>query len=315
MKLDLFLALPIIAPLLLFCTASRAGTPSADQPVKVAEGCEFPEGPAWDGKGKVYFSNCNSDYVSTVDLAGKVEKKWMSAGESGTDSFQKTNGMAFHKDGSLYVCDFGRGAVVRIHPDKKSTVVAQKFDGKPIDKPNDLAFHRNGSLYFTCPKFKKDDPTDWVYRLSTNTGVLTRVAGNMSSPNGLAFSPDGRWLYVCESQKNRIVRFAVKGDGTLGALEAFIDLSFDGAGDPDGMAIDSKGNLWITHYGRHTVLICSSEGKHLKTIALPHTQDGGPTNIEFAGKDLKTVYITDPGDNCVWKMTSDVPGAKLFESP
>jgi sugar lactone lactonase YvrE len=63
------------------------------------------------------------------------------------------------------------------------------------------------------------------------------------------------------------------------------------------------------------VLICSSEGKHLKTIALPHTQDGGPTNIEFAGKDLKTVYITDPGDNCVWKMMSDVPGAKLFESP
>ena len=297
---------------------AKEGTrPMEPEPIKVASDLKFPEGPAYDGKGNLYCSNCNADYITKVTADGQVSVPYRANPNGDTPfTFKKTNGMTFFRDGSLFACDFARNAVIRIHPDGTQEIYADNFEGHPLAQPNDLAFDSHGNLYFTAPGGSgKDHPIGPIYRVEHGTRKVTKVADGMAYPNGLAFTADGKHLYVCESQHNRIVRFPVHADGTLGALEPFADLSSDGPGEPDGMAVDVKGNLWIAHYGAHTLLIVNTHGKIVHTFRLPHEQDGGPTNIEFAGRDLRTVYITDPGANALWKLHSDTPGLPLFSAP
>jgi gluconolactonase len=317
-KTSLLAAGVVPVVLLVLGTALSAATAVKDtEPIKVCDGLEFPEGPAYDGRGNLYVSNCNSDYITKVAADGTVTRKWMTA-SAGKEplTYQKTNGMAFYKDGSLFACDFGRKAIIRIHPSKRCEVYADKCDTHPFKGPNDLAFDRRGNLYFTDPTGSgRKSPIGCLYMAEAGTRKVRKLADGMAFPNGVAFSPDGKRLYVCESQYNRILRFPVKADGTLGKKEAFVDLSPAGQGEPDGMAVDSKGRLWITHYGAHQVVIVDSGGKIERTIKLPYKHGGGPTNIEFAGPDMKNVYITDPGDDCLWKMQSDVAGLPLFSAP
>ena len=286
--------------------------------VKVAGDLQFPEGPAYDGKGNIYCSNCNADYITKVTAAGQISVPYRATKDGDTPfTFKKTNGMTFYSDGSLFVCDFGRNIVIQIHPDGRQEIYADQCDGKPFKGPNDLAFDPHGNLYFTDPAGSDEkNPVGALYRVEHGTRKVTKVADGMGFPNGLAFTADASHLYVCESSFNRILRFDVHPDGTLGKAAPFADLSPDGAGAPDGMALDAKGNLWITHYGRHTVLIVDTSGEIAHTIRLPYKkQDDGPTNIEFAGSDLKTVYVTDPGDDALWKFHSDTPGLALFCAP
>ncbi|HXG25049.1 MAG TPA: SMP-30/gluconolactonase/LRE family protein [Chthonomonadales bacterium] len=317
MKTELLAMVTILLASLLISAFSTVADGEVEPTLqKVCDGAEFPEGPAYDGKGNLYFSNCGGDYITRVSADGTVTRKWMTAAEAGPNGFKKTNGMAFYKDGSLFVCDFQRNAIIRIYPDRHCEMVIDRFEGKPLTGPNDLAFDPHGNLYFTAPGgSNKENPIGVLYRLELATRKLTKVADGMAFPNGLAFTADAKHLYVCESWHDRILRFAVRSDGTLGPKEVFADLSPDGPGQPDGMAVDAKGNLWVTHYGRHTVLVVNSKGKIVRTIRLPHTQEGGPTNIEFAGRDMKSVYITDPGANALWKMRSDTPGLPLFCAP
>jgi len=285
--------------------------------VRVCEGLQFPEGPAWDGEGAVYVSNCSEDYITRVGQDGNIQRKWLQASSTETPlTFKKTNGMAFAKDGSLFACDHGRNAIIRIRPDRTCEIWADACAEVPFHGPNDLAFDRAGNLYFTDPKDSGlKNPIGAVYRVAHDSRTVCRVAGGMAFPNGLAFTADGNYLYVCESQRNRIVRFAVHKDGTLGPLVPFADLSPDGPGEPDGMAVDEAGRLWIAHYAAHTVLVVDTEGKIVRTIRLPHTKDQGPTNIEFGGADMRDAYVTDPGSDALWKLRSDVAGLRLFGTP
>ncbi|MGQ9807661.1 MAG: SMP-30/gluconolactonase/LRE family protein [Armatimonadota bacterium] len=287
---------------------------------KVCGDLKFPEGPAWDGKGTLYFSNCSVDTISRLGPDGAFTFEWMKGSESPEKSpFRKTNGITVHRDGSLFICDYGLNAIVRVDPQtKKGEVYADRCDGEPFKGPNDLAFDPAGNLYFTDPVGSgRDNPVGCVYRVEAGTRKVTRVATGMAFPNGLAFTADGGYLYVCESQQNRIVRFPVKRDGSLGKMEPFADLSPNGPGEPDGMAVDSLGRLWVTHFGAHSVLIIEPDGRIVHRIEVPHTEGNGygPTNIEFAGPDLRTVYITDPGSAALFRMRSEVPGLPLFCSP
>lgn len=286
----------------------------------VAENLEFPEGPAWDGKGNLYVSNCQGKFITRVPAEGKVDLKWMSASEDGEPfTWKMTNGMTVYRDGSIFACDSERNVIIRMDPKtKKCEVYADSCEGQPFKGPNDLAFDPQGNLYFTDPVGSgRNNPVGAIYRVDGKTQKVSRVAEGLAFPNGLAFTADGKTLYLCESQYNRIVKFKVNPDGTLGQLEEFADLSPDGPGEPDGMAVDVKGNLWITHFGAHTVLVVNPKGEIIRTIPVPHTKNNGhgPTNIEFAGEDLKTVYITDPGSAALFMMKSDVAGLPLFCSP
>ena len=313
----------ILLGLAAICIGGNGMTTSVDSsisitpPVRVASDLVFPEGPAYDGKDAIYVSNCNSDYITKVSLKGEVSVPYRASAGDEPFTFKKSNGMTFYKDGSLWITDFGRNAILRMLPGGKQELIVDHFEGKPLEGPNDLAFDPVGNLYFTCPNGSdKEHPTGPLYRLDHKTKKLTKVADGMGFPNGLAFTSDAKYLYVCESSFNRMLRYTVQKDGSLKDKTVFCDLSSNGDGAPDGMAIDSMGNLWVAHYGQHSVLIISSEGKITQRIAIPFTKKGdGPTNIEFAGKDLKRVYVTDPGSDALWVFDSSVGGLPLFCAP
>lgn len=292
----------------LCCCASEASPLE-----KVCGSLSFPEGPAWDGHGSLYFSQCNLPAISVVDASGEFTIDWTAGGHKCWD---KTNGMTFTKDGSLFVCDHGLNVILKVVAGKSCDVYADNCEGEKFKGPNDLAFDPGGNLYFTDPVGSTlANPIGCLFRVEKKTRKVSKVADGMAFPNGLAFTKDAKSLFVCESQKNRILKFDVKKDGSLGVPQQFADLSPAGKGEPDGMAVDRDGNLWVAHFGNHKVLCVSPEGKIIGTIAVPHENDWGPTNVEFGGKDYKTLYITDAGSCAVFKTTVKVAGLRLFSAP
>ena len=279
------------------------------QPVKVGDGLKAPEGPAYDGQGNVVVSNTGADYVTRFDAEGHAEILWKASASAFT--FQKTNGMTYYRDGSLFVCDFGRKAIIRILPNGTQLLYADQYEGQSFKGPNDLAFDPQGNLYFTDPKGSDaENPTGAIYRVAEGSQRVTRVAEGLAFPNGIAFTRDARTLYVAESKTFSIVKFQVKADGTLGPKSTFARLpsSFD----PDGIAFDVAGNLWVAQYGSGAVHQFDAEGRLIRTIHLPGKDI---TNLEFAGRDLKTLYITEEDTGTLYRMRVKTPGVPLFSAP
>ena len=160
---------------------------------KVADNLVFPEGPAWNGKDALFFSNCHGGFISRLDEKGC--EVWLRAQEE-PFLFTKTNGMTFGKDGALYACDFGRKAILRFDVEKKtSTVYAELTDGKKLNGPNDLAFDAKGNLYFSDPgKYSRTERNGGVYRVAAGTKKLELMKDDLGFPNGLCFTKDGRTL-------------------------------------------------------------------------------------------------------------------------
>lgn len=274
---------------------------------KVADGLSFPEGPAWDGKDTLYVSNCNGDWITKIGPEG--------AGvflRASTEpfTFQKTNGLTVFGDGTLFACDFGEGAIVKLSPEGQSEVYAGDFGGQRFRRPNDLAFDPEGNLYFTDPNaYRGENPDGTLYRVAAETREVTPVATGLAFPNGLAFSADAKQLYVCESALHRIVRFDVRTEGGLAKPEVFAELP---GGDPDGINFDRAGRLYVAHFGGGAVWVFSPEGRLEHKIPLPGKK---PSNVEFAGEDLRTLYITECETNAVYRLRVETPGLPLFSSP
>ena len=202
--------------------------------------------------------------------------------------------MAEAPDGSVWMVQHTNRQIVKIAPDHTMTPVVSKFEGKRFNSPNDLVFAKDGSMYFTdppygLPKFDDDPskelPFNGVFKLKD--GKLQVIITDMTRPNGLAFSPDEKTLYVANSDEKYRVwnRYDVQADGTVknGSVFANVSSSPD-SGLPDGMKIDSRGNIWAT--GPGGVWVFTPEGKHLGTIKLPEQ----PANCAW-GDDWKTLYM------------------------
>lgn len=274
---------------------------------KVYHGMNFPEGPAWDGKGNLYVSNCYGGWIARIS-AQKTDTFVTAA--SKPYSLEKTNGLTVYKDGNIYACEYGKGAILRFSPDGKCEPVCEGYMGTKFNRPNDLAFDRSGNLYFTDPKSYDVNNLDGIiYMIPVGKSEAVQVIKGLGFPNGIAFSPDGKFLFVCESAKQRILRFPVFNNGKFGDLQVFAELP---GGDPDGIAFDSKGNLYVAHFGGAAVYVFSPEGKQLRKIPAPGKK---PSNLEFAGNDLKTLYLTEDETNSVYKTTVEIPGSALFSSP
>lgn len=275
--------------------------------IRVLEGQQFPEGPAWDGRSRLFSSNCRGDWISVV---GPDSQYVFLRASAQPFTFGQTNGLTFFRDGSLYACDFGIGAIVRISMDGKSQIVAPGYQGKRFNRPNDLAFDCAGNLYFTDPnQYDRSNPDGVVYRLDHRSRDVTPAAVGLAFPNGLAFSADGLWLYVCESAFERVVKFRVDADGSLTDRSTFIELP---GGDPDGIAFDRKGRLFIAHFGGGAVYVVDARGKIVEKIILPGKK---PSNVEFGDADLKSLYITEDESNAIYKLRLRTPGLKLFCAP
>ena len=279
----------------------------------LAGGFDWAEGPVWISR--------DGGYLLCSDIPKNSIIKWQEG--KGKSVFLKpsgytgkgdrlrepgSNGLTLDPQGRLVVCDHGDRRVYRLEKDGKTkTTLADRYEGKRFNSPNDLVYKSNGDLYFTDPPYglmvkgSEDFPGQeldfcGVYRLSKN-GTLTLLTKEMSRPNGLAFSPDEKILYVANSDPDKAVwmAFDVRDDGTLGTGRVFFDATKSvrskKPGLPDGMKVDRRGNLFAT--GPGGVLVFAPDGTHLGTIAT-----GVPTANCAWGNDGSVLYVTADKDLC-----------------
>lgn len=314
LKRSALIAVCLIALVLSGCAKKSEQPSSADNldklPIpanavwqKVVGGMNFPEGPAWDGHNTLYASNCYGGWITR--LTGGKADTFLLANKS-PFTFQQTNGMIFH-DGYLYACDFGVGAILRFTKDGAAEIYAKGFNGVAFNRPNDLRFDAEGNLYFTDPKSYSREVLDGrVFRISAQDKNVTQLADSLGFPNGIAVSADGKSLYVCESAFERILRFTIGEDGNLTSKEIFVTLP---GGDPDGIDFDSAGNLYVAHFGSGTVYVIAPDGAIKQKISAPGKK---PTNLEFAGDDLKALFLTEVETNALYKLNVEIAGAEKF---
>ncbi|MFO0825934.1 MAG: SMP-30/gluconolactonase/LRE family protein [Gemmataceae bacterium] len=250
------------------------------------------EGPACDPWGNLYVVNLKKrGDIAIVTPDGKTEVFVELPGKS------VGNGIVFDKKGMMYIADYTGHNVLRIEPKtKKIEVYAHETS---MNKPNDVAIAPNGTIYASDPNWGKN--TGQVWKVATD-GKMTKVATDLGTANGIEVSPDGKTLYVNESVQRNVWSFPIKDDGTLGEkklLKKFDDHGFD------GMRCDVDGNLYITRYGKGTVVKLSPEGKELKEIDV---LGKSPSNICFGGPDGRTAYVTEVEHQRVVQFRVDKPG-------
>jgi gluconolactonase len=240
---------------------------------KIAVGFQFTEGPVWDARrGCLLFS----------DIIGNRIYQW-TPGEGASvwrEPSGMSNGLTFDPEGRLCACEHGNRRVSRTEADGRVVTLAGRFEGKRLNSPNDLVFRSDGMLYFTDPPYGLTLPYGMegqaaeldfhgVFR-RTPAGELIVECRDFDRPNGLAFSPDERRLYIADTPQYHVRVFDVAPDGSLSGGRVFAVLRGDGGGRPDGMTVDSRGNLWCT--GPSGVWVFSPEGEHLGSIRVPERQ-------------------------------------------
>ncbi len=270
---------------------------------ELAGGFKWSEGPVWDKKhAQVLFCDIPNNMIYKWSEKEGLKEFLKPSGYTGSEAFTGSepgsNGLAYHKDGYLVLCQHGDRRVSKL-VDGKFVTLADKFEGKRLNSPNDLVYHTNGDLYFTDPPYglpgqmkdpKKELDFQGVYRLKP-TGELTLLTKVMSRPNGIGLSPDCKTLYVANSDPDKAnwMSFPVKEDGSLGEGKPFFDttemVKAKKPGLPDGLKVDQQGNIWAT--GPNGVFVFDAMGKHLGSII---TNDK-TANCGF-GDDGSTLYIT-----------------------
>ena len=203
------------------------------------------------------------------------------------------NGITIDPQGRIVYAAEADRAIVRQEKDGKRTVLAERYEGKRLNSPNDLVFRSDGALYFTDPSggnrfadwdLKKELPYQGVFLLKDDK--LQLVVRDLERPNGIVLSPDEKFLYVNDSTKRTIVRYDVQPDGSVANGTLFADMSAGtGAGNPDGMKFDARGNLYSV--GPGGIWVFSPEGRHLGTIVPPEFAPG----ITFGDADGRTLYM------------------------
>ena len=270
---------------------------------KLAEGFQFTEGPVWSREGGyLLFSDPNANRIYAYEPKGGALSLFRpNSGYQGADIAEYgqpgSNGLTFDGKGRLTIDQHGNHRVVRVEDDGQLTVLADRYDGRRLNSPNDLIYRSDGAVYFTDPPFglpklyddpRKELPYSGVYR--SRGGKVTLLTRELKGPNGIAFSPDERYLYVgnWDPAAKIVLRFPVKRDGTLGASSIFADLTREVPGDEalDGIKVDKLGNLYLS--APDGLRIYSSEGKHLGTVIAPRPIH----NFAWGGDDGRTLYLT-----------------------
>jgi gluconolactonase len=296
---------------------------------KLATGYTWTEGPVWIRDGYLLFAEIPSNTIRKVVPGHPATILLQPSGYQGGAPFggrePGSNGMTLDARGRLTVAGHGQRDVYRIDSlgdPAAHTILADTYQGRRLNSPNDLVYKSDGALYFTDPPYglptqgdsdrTKELTVNGVYRLPAALGKapgappqrdrLQLLVGDLPRPNGIAFSPDEKYLYVSNSGSRKVwMRYPVKPDGTLGAGEVFCDASSDRrGGSPDGIKVDRAGNVYGS--GPGGVWILSPAGKHIATILMPEIV----SNVTWGGSDDRSLFIT--ASTSVYRIDLKVPG-------
>ena len=284
---------------------------------KLVGGLGLLEGPVWSDTGDLLFSDMVSHLIYKWNPQTGLSVFSAKIGYPKGERSSGPNGLALDKKGRLTICEHGNRRVTRLEKDGSLTVLAESYEGKRLNSPNDLAYRSDGFLYFTDPPFglrgKDADPRkelsyNGVFLLSERK--LELLSDELSGPNGLAFSPDEKYLYVGNDNHKKpvIVRYEVNPDGTLSSRDVFFNAaSVTMANWLDGLKVDVEGNVYVV--APNGVVIIDANGKHLGTIEGLEE----PTNIAWGNDDRKTLYIT--GMKGLYRIRLNISGTQAFFSP
>ena len=283
---------------------------------KLAGGFQFIEGPVWHPDGYLLFSDPNANTIYRWSPLGAVSVFRSKSGYTGFDIGRYhqpgSNGLTLDRDGLLTINEHGNRRVTRLERTGKITVLADRYQGKRLNSPNDLVYRSDGTLYFTDPPFglpagfddpAKELPFSGVYMLRDS--VLTLLTTELSGPNGIAFSPDEKYLYLdnWDLKRKVLMRYEVKPDGTLAKGTVFYD--FTRIAEPvalDGIKVDQEGNVYVSAPGG--VWILSPAGKALGRIVPPEHD----ANFAFGDQDGRSLYLT--ASTGLYRIRVNVPGIR-----
>lgn len=252
---------------------------------RLATGFKFTEGPVW---------NASEGYILFSDIPANRIYKW-SEGEPVTifrEPSGNSNGLTYDRDGRLIICEHGTRRLSRLDEEGGYRVLADRYLGKRLNSPNDVVIRSDGKIYFTDPPYGIEPEGQelnfqGVFLLDDERKELKLLVDDFERPNGLAFSPDERVLYIADSSGRRHVRaFDVEIDGTLNNGRVFAEIRSEIPGNPDGMKMDVDGNLYVAAAGG--VWIFTKEGERIGIIQTPER----PSNLAWGGTDLGSLIIT-----------------------
>jgi len=269
---------------------------------KLADGFAFTEGPVWmpANGGNFLFSDPNNNRIyrwSPVDGAVSIYRT--KSGYAGTDIGEYrqpgSNGLTLDAEGRLTICEHGNRRITRLEKNGALTILADRCDGKRFNSPNDLVYRSDGTLFFTDPFFglpkfgddpRRESPVTGVYAL--REGRVTLVTAELTGPNGIAFSPDEKFLYVGNWDDHRkvVMRYTLNSDGRAAKSEVFADLTSEAGDDAiDGIKVDERGNLFVS--GPGGLWIFAADGKRLALLRGPEH----PHNLAWGDADYRTLYL------------------------
>jgi len=286
---------------------------------KLATGFQFTEGPVWvngGGGGYLLFSDPNANTIYKYTADGELSVFKHPSGYAGADIAEYrqpgSNGLTLDDRGRLTIDQHGNRRVIRLEPDGTETVLAERYQGSRLNSPNDLVYRSDSSLYFTDPYFglpefdqdpRKELPYSGVFRVKD--GVVQLLTRELNGPNGIAFSPDERFLYVGDwDERHKVVmRYPVKADGSLDPGEVFFDMTAAPGDDAiDGIKVDVSGNLYVS--GPGGLWILSPGGRHLGTVFAPRH----PHNMAWGGADGRMLYLA--AGSTLYRMPLNVAGIR-----
>ena len=273
----------------------------------IVAGREFLEGPAWHPYEK---------HLRFSDILGNSTLEWSERDGLSTYRLNShmANGNTYDRQGRLLSCHHASSCVTRMDNDATMTVLASHYQGMELNSPNDIVVKSDGSVYFTDPPYGREAKVgiprqrqldfSGIYRWNPADGSLMLLNSALERPNGLCFSLDESLLYVNDTPQNKIYLFGVKADGSLSDERLLVETKGDGPGGPDGMKIDSQGNLYCTAQGGLHVF--KADGSFLGRLLTPMQI----TNFTWGDDDLRSIYLT--GITTLYRVRSSIAGMPLF---
>jgi gluconolactonase len=275
---------------------------------RVAAGFWFTEGPVWLGNRLLFSDIANSRIVQWRELPEGPEFRTFRVPSN------LANGLTIDREGRLLACEGASRRLTRTEADGRITVLAERFDGKRINSPNDVVVSSSGEIYFSDPFWgngfsnpfganvraeEQELPFSGVFRVARD-GTLSAVADDFVRPNGLAFSPDERVLYVDDTRRFHVRAFDVRSDGSLTNGRIHAEIRAPEPGVPDGMKVDREGNIFCT--GPGGIWVIAPGGEVLGRILPPEV----PANVAWGGADWSTLYVT--ARTSIYRIRCNVPG-------